>query len=142
MRTIDVSSAALLALREVRQRFGDLPLSDYLPKVLPDHWRIIDRFGDGNRYATRDGLLVIASTAPFEEDAREWLHVSVSRKDRLPSYDDMKHVKEVVIGNDRWAAMFLPPVALHVNIHQFCLHWYSPLTGSLPWPEFGREGTI
>jgi len=118
-----------------------LPLSEYVPRVLPSGWSIIDRFGDGYRLQLRDGLRVIVSTADFP-DGRDWMHVSMSRVDRLPSYGDMKHVKEVLIGNDRWAAQFFPPAADHVNIHQFCLHLWCPLTGELPWPNFGEGGTI
>jgi hypothetical protein len=118
----------------------DIPLSDYIPRVVPNHWRVLDAFGDGYRYLTRDGLRVIASTGEY--DGREWMHVSMSRADRLPSYEDMKHVKEVIVGNDRWAAQLFPPIDQHVNIHQFCLHLWFPLTGSLPWPNFGEGGTI
>lgn len=118
----------------------DLPLSEWLPKILPDGWRIVQPWGDGYAYQLRDGLRVICSTAEYE--GREWMHVSMSRKDRLPSYNDMKHVKEVLIGNQRWAAQLFPPACDHVNIHEFCLHLWCPLTGSLPWPNFGEGGTI
>lgn len=119
----------------------ELAVSEYIPKILPPHWQIIDAWGDGWRYRTRDGLAVIVSTAQYE-DGREWMHISVSRKDRLPSWDDLKHVKEVIVGNDRYAYQVFPPASQYVNIHQFCLHMWAPLTGSLPVPEFGSEGTI
>ena len=118
----------------------DLPLSEYVPSVLPDGWRILRPFGDGFAYEERTGLRVICSTAEY--DGREWMHVSVSRHDRLPSYDDLKYVKSVIVGPNRWAAQLFPPNDLHVNIHQFCLHLWVPLTGELPWPEWGKEGTI
>jgi hypothetical protein len=118
----------------------DLPLSQYVRTVLPDGWRIVQPFGDGYAYEERTGLRVIVSTADYDD--REWMHVSVSRKDRIPSYEDLKYVKEIMVGNDRWAAQLFPPAADHVNIHQFCLHLWVPLTGSLPWPNFGEGGTI
>lgn len=117
------------------------PLADCLPRVLPDGWSILQRFSDGYVLQERAGLRVIASTAPHE-DGRDWLHVSISREKRLPSYDDLKYVKSVIVGNDRWAAQFFPPASEHVNIHQFCLHLWTPLTGTLPWPNFGDGGTI
>jgi hypothetical protein len=117
-----------------------LPLSEYVRRVYPAGWTIVERWGDGYRLQERSGLRVIVSTAEYE--GCDWMHVSLSRKDRLPSYDDMKYVKEVIIGNDRCAVEFYPPAARHVNIHQFCRHLWCPLTGGEPWPLFGEEGTI
>lgn len=119
----------------------DFPLSDYIPKVIPSDWQILQPFGDGYAYKTRDGLRIIASTADYE-DGREWLHVSVSRADRLPNWDDLKRVKNVIVGMDRFAYQIFPPASEHVNIHEFCLHLWAPLTGSLPIPNFGAGGTI
>lgn len=119
----------------------DYPLAECLPRVLPNGWVILQAFGDGYACQDRTGLRVIASTADME-DGRDWLHVSLSRADRLPSYADLKYVKEVFIAKDKWAAQLFPPVNEHVNIHQFCLHLWVPLTGSLPWPNFGKDGTI
>lgn len=115
------------------------PLAECLPRVLPDGWTILDRFGDGYRCLHRAGLRVICSTAEYE--GRDWLHVSLSRKDRLPNYEDMKHVKDT-FARMFWAAQLLPPPEQHVNIHEFCLHLWCPITGSLPWPNFGEGGTI
>lgn len=117
-----------------------IDLNPLLPRVLPDGWSYLDRFGDGYRVTHRGGLRIIISGAEY--DGREWLHLSMSRKDRLPSYEDMKHAKEIFLGNDRWAAQLFPPVKYHVNIHQFCLHLWCPVTGDLPWPNFGEGGTI
>ena len=121
-------------------QFRAIALNEFLPRVLPLGWTFIDDFGDGYRCKHRSGLQVIASGAEYE--GREWLHVSMSRIDRMPSYEDMKHVKETVIGNQRWAAQLFPPAEQHVNIHHFCLHLWCPATGTLPWPNFGEGGTI
>lgn len=121
-------------------RAQTLPLSEHVRRVYPDGWSIVQRWGDGFALVERSGLSVLVTTAPYED--REWMHVSLSRRDRIPSYDDMKYVKEVVIGNDRWAAQLFPPASEHVNIHPFCLHLWVPLGGPLPWPNFGEGGTI
>lgn len=118
----------------------DLPLHESIRRVYPEGWRIVQPWGDGYGLEERSGLRVLVSTAPYED--REWMHVSLSRKDRLPSYADLQYVKEVVIGNDRWAAQLFPPRTDHVNLHQFCLHLWVPLDGALPWPNFGAGGTI
>jgi hypothetical protein len=118
----------------------DLPVSAYLPRVLPDGWRVIDRWGDGYRYIHRGGLRVICDTAPI--DGREWMHVSCSREDRLPSWDDMKHAKETFVGNDRYAYQVFPPASKYVNHHPFVLHMYVALTGKPPLPDFTFEGKM
>lgn len=118
----------------------EIQLNEFLPRILPDGWTYIQAFGDGYTCRHRSGLRVIASGAEYE--GREWLHVSLSREDRIPSYDDIKHAKETFIGNGRWAAQLFPPVDQHVNIHQFCLHLWCPATGALPWPNFGEGGSI
>lgn len=117
----------------------DLPLSEYVPRVLPDGWRVLRPFGDGNAYQHRSGLRVIVSTADFP-DGRDWMHVSFSRADRLPSYDDLLHVKQTFAA-DRYAYQVFPPPNKHVNIHDFCLHLWVPLTGAPPLPDFTMGGS-
>ena len=86
-----------------------------------------------------NGLLVLAS-AGIMQDGREWLHVSFSRKSRMPSYDDLQLVKREFIGNDKKAIMVFPEQENYVNIHPNCLHlWYS---AENPIPEFSESGSI
>lgn len=114
-----------------------LPLHDVIPRVLPDGWQVLQPFGDGNAYQHRAGLRVIVSTADFP-DGRDWMHISVSRKDRLPSWDDLKLVKNTFAGVQRVAYQVIAPADEHVNIHDFCLHLWTPLTGERPLPDFTR----
>lgn len=95
---------------------------------------------DGYAYRTLNGLIVIQSAA-VESDGNVWLHTSFSRKRRMPSYDDMAMVKRLFIGDDRKAIMVFPDKAHHVNIHKFCLHFFTPVYHE-PLPEFSRDGTL
>ncbi len=72
------------------------------------------------------GLFVMVSGA-VELDSRRWIHVSVSRKDRLPSYDDLAAVKRTFIGDERRALQVFAPKSEHVNVHRFCLHLWTCL---------------
>jgi len=87
-----------------------------------------------------NGLMIIASVGKYE-DGREWLHISVSRKSRLPTYDEITRIKRDFIGDDRKAVTVLPEKKYHVNLHENCLHlFYSE---DNPLPEFSAGlGTI
>ena len=77
------------------------------------------------------GLRVIASVCLY--NGWEWLHVSFSRPNRIPSYEEVQLVKENFIG-DRKAFMVFPTKEHYVNIHKYCLHlWYSK---DNPVPDF------
>jgi hypothetical protein len=103
-------------------------------------WRLIEDGADGGAWRSI-ALRVIWSVAT-ELDDRPWLHVSVSRPDRLPSYLDMKQVHAVFIG-DRFAYSVWAPPDEHVSIHDNCLHLWCPLEGERPLPDFTRGmGTI
>lgn len=117
----------------------ELPLSDFIPRVLPDGWTVLEPWGDGNAYQYRDGLRVIVSTSGFL-DGRDWMHISCSRHNRLPSFDDLKFVKNTFAGKDRYAYQVFPPLNKHINIHPFCLHLWVPLTGEPPFPDFTYGG--
>ena len=69
------------------------------------------------------------------------MHISVSRKDRVPGYEDLKFVKNT-FAEKRFAYQVFPPPDQNINIHDFCLHLWVPLNGVLPLPDFGRDGTI
>lgn len=87
-------------------------------------WDIVQVLPDGYACQSLDGLRVIVSGA-VEADGRRWLHVSVSRSDRLPSWEDMTRVKALIIGPDRYAYQIHPPAILHVNLHPRVLHLWS-----------------
>lgn len=86
-----------------------------------------------------NGLQIIASVAEYD-DNKEWLHISVSRRSRLPTYDDMTRIKRDFIGDDRKAISVLPEKKNHVNLHEFCLHLFY--SADNPLPEFSANGMI
>lgn len=87
-----------------------------------------------------NGLRIIASAGEYD-DGREWLHVSVSRKSRVPSYDELTRIKRDFIGDDKKAVLVLPEKKNHVNIHDYCLHLFY--SAENPLPEFSAGlGTI
>ena len=53
-------------------------------------------------------------------------HLSMSREDRYPDWDEMLEMKEHFFG-DVDAMMVMPKKENYVNVHQFCFHiWQCP----------------
>lgn len=86
------------------------------------------------------GLLVQLSGA-VELDGRRWVHVSCSRRDRMPSYEDLCLVKRLFIGRDRKALQVFVPEAEHFNFHAFCLHLWHCVDGD-GLPDFRAQGAV
>ena len=72
------------------------------------------------------GLLVLVSVAT-KNDGHKVLHVSLSRRSRIPSWEDVKRVKNAFIGEDKEAYHVIPSMDDYINMHQFCLHLWHEL---------------
>lgn len=73
-------------------------------------------------------LAVIAS------DGMGWEHVSVSAKERVPSWDEMCHVKNLFWDEEDCVIQFHPPKSEYVNIHSFVLHLWRPAGRNIETP--------
>lgn len=102
----------------------------------PNHLEIYRRpvmgeLGDSKHFAldivTR-GLRVIAS------GSMGWDHVSVSRADRCPTWDEMEWVKRELFADDDCVMQLHVPVAEHKNCHPYCLHLWRPHDAEIPRP--------
>ncbi|WP_052763916.1 DUF7694 domain-containing protein [Microvirga massiliensis] len=84
--------------------------------------------------ATAVTLTVVAST-------REgWDHVSVSLPNRCPDWPEMSFIAKLFFA-DQPAMQLHVPEAEHVNVHRYCLHWWSPNDGrEIPRPPQGMVG--
>lgn len=90
---------------------------------------------------SRAQSLRVICTARTENDGKRWMHVSYSRRVRLPSYEDSCLVKEVFIGRDKLALALHVPESQHVNIHPNVLHLWHCMDGD-PVPDFRVEGQV
>lgn len=68
-------------------------------------------------------LAVIAS------DGGGWEHVSVSRRDRCPLWDEMCAVKALFWDDGDCIVQFHPPRSEYVNNHPYCLHLWRVTDG-------------
>lgn len=72
------------------------------------------------------GLRVIESV-DIQRDQRAWLHVSFSRSSRLPSWDDLKIIRQDFISDQRECYSVLPTADRYVDAHPFTLHLWACL---------------
>lgn len=81
------------------------------------------------QWMTADRLAVMASLDPLPHSSikskKRFLHVSISRHDRYPGWDEMSAICEQFFGNEVDAAMIRPRASDYVNVHQFCFHWWE-----------------
>lgn len=67
-------------------------------------------------------------------DGMGWEHVSVSRKDRVPTWDEMCQVKALFWDDEDCVVQYHPPKSEYVNVHPNCLHLWRPKDAPLPVP--------
>jgi hypothetical protein len=118
----------------------------YRPATVPLGWRKLPHPMVMNYYERiGDKLAVIVSACKWPGDPqpdRVWLHVSMSRKNKLPTYQDMAEVKELFVGKERKALQIFAEESQHVNIHPYCLHLWCLVEGDDGLPDFGAYGSI
>lgn len=64
----------------------------------------------------------------------QWDHVSVSREDRTPRWEEMAAIKDAFFLPEECAIQYHPPQSDYVNIHNYCLHIWRPQGDSFPVP--------
>lgn len=67
----------------------------------------------------------LGCTVIISKDAGLW-HMSMSRKDRLPSYDELKIARYQFFPDVDYMVQIFPPEKDFVNMHQFTLHLWQP----------------
>lgn len=63
-----------------------------------------------------------------------WDHVSVSRAERCPTWEEMDAVKREFFHDHETAMQLHVQPSHHINVHPYCLHLWRPLFGAIPLP--------
>lgn len=116
----------------------DALVAEVLPRGAPAGWTLIARSSDGASYRHSNGLAAILSVAN-ELDGKRWVHLSVSRSNRLPSWTELTEARDAFLGPEALCVQVLAPKSRHINIHAHCLHLWQCLDGD-PVPDFARGG--
>lgn len=110
---------------------------------LLDAWRdvslaVADFYGDtGNDLY---GAFIVASPvdkAPMRviaSNGEGWDHVSVSRKNRCPNWQEMEYVKRLFFKDDEVAMQLHVTPVDHISVHPYCLHLWRPHAAPIPLP--------
>jgi hypothetical protein len=134
---IDLTGIDWVAVDREQARDAANPPPWEPPRVLPPAWCEVERDITGAKYLARSrGLSAIVSCSQ-EQDGRWWMHLSVSHRNRVPTWQELAWCKDVFIG-DREAYQVLPPKARYINIHPNVLHMFALLDGSAALPDFTR----
>jgi hypothetical protein len=105
------------------------------PTVLPPQWRLVQRGEDGASYDCRARRLGVIVSCAEELDGRQWIHLSVSHRARIPTWEELVDCKEIFLGQ-REAYQVLPPRERWVNIHPRVLHLFALHDGGTVLPDF------
>lgn len=120
---------------ELRQRLGRHEWGAPSP-FGPDGWTV-DRLDGSAR------IIVTSAPAPAAGlDLTEWLHASMSRREGVPTYEDLVLLHRAVWGETGYAYQVFAPTQDHVNIHPNALHLWGRLDGARVLPDFGILGSI
>jgi hypothetical protein len=69
-----------------------------------------------------------------------WDHISVSLRDRMPSWEEMEAVKRRFFQDDETAMQLHVPPADHINCHPHVLHLWRPQFAQIPRPPASFVG--
>lgn len=88
---------------------------------------------DGAAYQT-GSLRIVASWGAG------WEHVSISRRDKCPSWAEMDFVKRLFWDDEESVMQLHPPRSEWVNNHPYCLHLWKPIGQEIPLPPSWMVG--
>ncbi len=129
---------APIAAAVLAESTTDALVDQALPSPVPKGWILVRRLGDGAWYKGNTGLAACLTVA-HEDDGKRWIHLSISRANKLPSWEELVAARDAFLGPETLAVQVLAPKSRHVNIHPFCLHLWVCMDGA-PVPDFARGG--
>jgi hypothetical protein len=107
------------------------------PLLAHPDWRIVQRSEDGAAYQHRHRPLTLIWSVAVEADGLLWQHMSMSHRDRTPTWAELIEAKEWLMGSETYAYQVAPPRAVYVNEHPYVLHLFRCLDGDgRRLPEF------
>ncbi len=91
-----------------------------------------ETFGNNGAFEIQLGCRTLYAIV---SDGSSWEHVSVSLKQRCPTWDEMCFVKDLFWADDEVVIQYHPAKNNYVNDYPTCLHLWKPIGVELPMPE-------
>lgn len=113
-------------------RIQDVKICEAAPAIpnLPRDWKLVGTMlmaaGEATVYEHKMSTLKVLYSIDDFGDGKKVLHVSVSRRSNLPSWEDLKRCKTIFMGPDVDAFHIIPRASDHVNLHSFTMHLWAP----------------
>lgn len=107
----------------------------YLGRSIPLGW-IITSIRDNSASYRHLLSMLIVSESVHESDGQRWLHITVSHPACIPTWQEIKRVKSIWIGDDRVAYHVLPSASTYDD---GSFHLWTPLDDD-PFPEAMQRG--
>jgi len=106
---------------------------------VPEKFRVTNGpMGSDARYGNNGAFIVPLLHAQkvqvIASNEGGWQHVSVSRKDRCPTWEEMCQIKNLFWDEDDWVVQFHPAKSDYINNHPYCLHLWAPIGVTFPIP--------
>lgn len=119
------------------QAVADLRGTVYIDRlVLPSGWQLVARSAEGGIFLHRGAPAMTAIYSCEAHGDSLWHHMSCAVANRDPTWDELRTVKEWLLG-DIEAYLVAPPKARYVNQHPHVLHLFAPVDQEhLPLPDF------
>lgn len=122
-----------------RDWFGPLWRARVVGATTLGGWSISRNPDDVGRYELfhpkKGYILIISGTV---KEGKRWVHLSLSRGDRVPDWEELKAVKSRFLGDEALAIQVFPPKSQWVNVHPHCLHLWQCVDGD-PLPDFREQ---
>lgn len=67
-------------------------------------------------------------------DGMGFEHVSVSLRDRCPTWEEMCFVKDLFWDDEDCVIQYHPPKSEYINCHPYVLHLWRPINAEIPRP--------
>ena len=116
-------------------RLQDVKVCEAAPAIpnLPRDWKLVGTMfmaaGEATVYEHKMSTLKVLCSIDDFGDGKKVLHVSVSRRSNLPSWEDLKRCKTIFMGPDVDAYHVIPRATDYVNMNQNTMHLWAPWEG-------------
>ncbi len=101
---------------------------------VPEKYRVSTERLPSTKADGNNGLFIMGPLRFIVSDGIGWEHVSVSRQNKVPTWNDMVVAKNLFWGDEDTVIQYHPPKSQYVNICEFCLHLWRPVGVSIPLP--------